>query len=78
MGSLLSKPKMPSLPKFTPTPVDPVKEEPEKEPEPTPDEQRARNILMRHRGRLGTIGTSFRGVLSDQSLTPTRKTLLGE
>lgn len=76
MGKIFSKPKMPALPAYTPTPV---------EPEPTPvdpeiaaTQQREEDILNRHRGRVGTISTSFRGVLSDSAFTPTRKTLLGE
>lgn len=39
---------------------------------------RAESILKRRRGRLGTISTSFRGVLSTNDLSPKRKTLLGE
>lgn len=39
--------------------------------------ERAENILRRNRSRLGTILTSFRGVLSGGS-TAARKTLLGE
>ena len=48
-------------------------------PEQTADEQRLENIMTRRRGRLGTVATSFKGVLdSDSSLAPQRKTLLGE
>jgi len=48
-------------------------------PEVTADDKRLQDILTRRRGRLGTIATSFSGVLSsDASLTPARKTLLGE
>lgn len=36
------------------------------------------DLLRRNRGRLGTILTSFRGILSANDLTPYRKTLLGE
>ena len=77
MGKIFSKPKMPPVPTFEPTPIV-VDETPKVDPEVEADEQRARNILNRHRGRLGTINTSFRGVLSDSAFTPTRKTLLGE
>ncbi len=49
-------------------------------PEVTPDEQRVQNILTRNRGRVGTIGTSFSGVLTatNNAAIPARKTLLGE
>lgn len=48
-------------------------------PEVTPDEQRVQNILTRKRGRLGTIATSFNGILNSETAnTPIRKTLLGE
>ncbi len=40
--------------------------------------ERAENILRRNRSRLGTILTSFRGVLSGGATTAARKTLLGE
>lgn len=76
MGKLISKPKMPALPTYTPPP-EPVAE-PVVDPEKTADEQRAENIMNRHRGRIGTVATSFRGVLSDSAFAPTRKTLLGE
>ena len=61
---------------YVPTPVAPVSTTP---PEPTADELRVHNILTRKRGRLGTIGSSLRGVLSDTNIfAPIRKTLLGE
>lgn len=47
-------------------------------PEYTADQQREKNILTRNRGRIGTIGTSFNGIMNDFTITPTRKTLLGE
>lgn len=76
MGKIFSQPKMPALPTYTP-PAEPA-EEPKEDPEKTADDQRAENILNRHRGRAGTVATSFRGVLSDSAFAPTRKTLLGE
>jgi hypothetical protein len=48
-------------------------------PEITPAQQRVQDILTRDRGRVGTVATSFNGVLSDAvSNLPARKTLLGE
>ncbi len=76
MGKILSKPKMPDLPVFTPTPV--VEEPPAPDPEIAAAAQREQDVLNRRRGRIGTITTSFRGVLNDSAFTPTRKTLLGE
>ncbi len=45
---------------------------------PTPSEQRERNLLGRSRSRIGTILTSFRGILSPAETDGQRKTLLGE
>lgn len=94
MGSVFSKPKMPSsnyapvvvdntpvtIPKSGSDGVDPPTGSGGSVdvPEVTPDEQRVQNILSRNRGRLGTISTSFNGILSSLSNTPVRKTLLGE
>lgn len=39
---------------------------------------RTQNLLQRSRGRLGTINTSFRGLLGVRSNDTSRKTLLGE
>ena len=76
MGKILKTPKAPSLP----APPEPEPTEVEAtEKEPTADEQRVLNILSRNRGRMGTIATSFNGVLQDgNSAAPARKTLLGE
>lgn len=41
-------------------------------------EAREQNLLRRDRGRLGTILSSFRGILGLSDNTPARKTLLGE
>ncbi len=43
-------------------------------------EARSQSLLNRSRGRLGTVLTSFRGLLSDKAddFDPPRKTLLGE
>jgi len=53
------------------------------DPLPTPtaggdDEDVISNLVRRNRGRLGTVLTSFRGILTPNDLTPYRKTLLGE
>lgn len=41
-------------------------------------EARANNLLLRSRGRQGTVLTSFRGVFSDLANSGAAKTLLGE
>ena len=49
--------------------------------EPSEEEslaERAENILKRSRSRLGTVLTGFKGVLSQNDLVASRKTLLGE
>lgn len=87
MGSFASRPKTPSVqyvPVYTPTPATtpstPTGTDTGTTP-PTDDEtrsaQRAASLLERGRGRLSTITTGFRGLLS-QGDTPQRKTLLGE
>jgi hypothetical protein len=92
MGKIISRPKMPSISMPTlptlaadTTPIQSNTDIPNGSggstdaPEVTADEQRVKNILTRNRGRLGTISTSFNGILnSDPSISPTRKTLLGE
>lgn len=80
MAKIFSLPKMPS----TPAPAvqklpDTVNVADITPTEPSEDEIRVENILNRKRGRLGTIATSFNGVLNDTiSNAPARKTLLGE
>ena len=46
----------------------------------TPEKQREKNLLSRPRSRIGTILTSFRGILlpSETQAASARKTLLGE
>lgn len=39
---------------------------------------RAANLLSNNRGRLSTILTSYRGILTPSDVQPRRKTLLGE
>ena len=81
MGSMTSRPKIQAAP-VTPisvatvTPIDstiPV--------EPSPEQiarTRVENILRRSRSAVGTVFTSFRGILSSNGNTPSRKSLLGE
>lgn len=52
--------------------VDPAVEEAEKAA------QAEEALAQRRRGRLGTIATSFRGVLEDSNANLSRRTLLGE
>lgn len=83
MGSMTSRPKIQAAPvtpisvaTVTPTPVDPTIPV-----EPSPEEiakTRVENILRRSRSALGTVFTSFRGILSSNGNTPSRKSLLGE
>ncbi|HEY1096917.1 MAG TPA: hypothetical protein VGF14_06720 [Alphaproteobacteria bacterium] len=40
--------------------------------------QAEESLAQRRRGRLGTITTSFRGVLNDSNANLSRRTLLGE
>lgn len=85
MGSLASRPKtpavqpvqyvyMPSTPSYssgtTTTPSVPSDDN-------VQASARNQNLLDRHRGRLGTVLTSFRGLLND-GMSGARKTLLGE
>ncbi|AGH98563.1 hypothetical protein [Micavibrio aeruginosavorus] len=87
MGSFASRPKTPSVqyvPVYTPTPTTTPSTGTGTDTgttTPTDDEtrsaQRAASLLERGRGRLSTITTGFRGLLS-QGDTPQRKTLLGE
>ncbi len=87
MGRLIS-PSRPSAPQqvvYVPAPAAstpaPAAETPATETPPTEAEvstQRAESLLRRNRSRLGTVLTSFRGVLDQNTLTAPRKTLLGE
>lgn len=86
MGKIISIPKAPKAP-APPPPVVVKAPEPEPTPvaapEPTAEEladaERVKAIASRRRGRLGTVGTSLRGVLSDTiGDAAGRKTLLGE
>ena len=82
MGSVTSRPKIATTPAqivtttVTPSIVDtttPVEANPEEIAK-----TRVENILRRSRSALGTVYTSFRGVLSGNGDIPQRKSLLGE
>lgn len=88
MGSITSRPKAPSVPQqpavlqqppiYTQSPTLPEIVTPS---EPSPEEiskTRVENILRRSRSTIGTIFTSFRGILSSNNSIPQRKSLLGE
>ena len=90
MGSLASRPKVPAvqtvyMPVYTPSPAAPVPSPvTPSTPAPTPKSetdtetgQRSANLLERRRGVLSTVLTGFRGLLKE-SVTPQRKSLLGE
>lgn len=85
MGSLTSRPKAAgaaatatpqvvyaSAPETVSVPSDPLIDE------KTSAIQRAENILRRSRSRLGTVLTSFKGILAPSELGTQRKNLLGE
>ena len=81
MGSLTSRPKAPSAPVVVTTPavVDTTITPTATEADPVEiAKTRAENVLRRSRSALGTVMTSFRGVLSGNGTTPQRKSLLGE
>lgn len=93
MGSLASRPKVPDIQpvQYVYMPTSPATTvttpaatnggSDTTTPPPTDEEVQAgarnANLLERRRGRLGTVLTSFRGLLSD-TVDGARKTLLGE
>ncbi|MFN3826923.1 MAG: hypothetical protein ACK4NR_04785 [Micavibrio sp.] len=92
MGGLVSKPKAPApspvqyvyLPSSTATTTasadstaEPATTVIDNGDESIKTQARQANLLDRRRGRLGTVLTSFRGLLNDAVGSP-RKTLLGE
>lgn len=83
MGSVTSRPKAPPAVQqqsFVNTQT-PPSQETVTPIEPNPEEiskTRVENILRRSRSTLGTVLTSFRGILSDNNALPQRKSLLGE
>jgi len=83
MGNITSKPKAPApqvvyvpQPVYTTVPDTPSTGSDDKQP--TAAEQRENNLLARNRSRLGTILTSFRGILAPVETDGQKKTLLGE
>ena len=85
MGSISGRAKAPSQPVqqivYVPTPDTPATTTTPTETQPTAEEtlqQRAENVLRRSRSQLGTILTGFKGVLEQNDLAASRKTLLGE
>lgn len=90
MGRLMSpsrpKARAPQVVYYTPPPSAPAPTpdpgpSPSTPPDKTPDQvaaERAENLLRRNRSRLGTVLTSFRGILAQSDLASSRKTLLGE
>ncbi len=89
MGSLSSRPKIPKVPPRTAVAyvpqssstitrvADPAQDIAAQTPQSESD-MRKSNLLRRKRGRLGTIRTGFRGLLSQIVSKRPRKTLLGE
>lgn len=80
MGTLYSKPKLPSQVYYTtpaPTPAPAVTPVETPAPESVTDAERAASAVRR-RSLPQTILTSFRGVLSQGEWVPQRKSLLGE
>ncbi len=84
MGSVTSRPKAPPVvaqPQNIVYTQTPPSQEIVKPIEPSPEEiskTRVENILRRSRSTLGTVLTSFRGILSNNNSLPHRKSLLGE
>lgn len=93
MGDITGRPKTPQqqvvyVPQYIQTPAPTTNTSSSSSPsgsttsggeQPTPEQQREKNLLTRPRSRIGTILTGFRGILapsneSDQQ----KKTLLGE
>ncbi len=91
MGSLASRPKVPDVapvqyvyvPTSTYTAPAATSDSSSGTTTPAPTEEevkataRTNNLLDRRRGRLGTVLTSFRGLLND-TVGGARRTLLGE
>lgn len=87
MGSLTSRPELPQVQQpviisgpspsvFAPPPTS-AGAAPEPADEQATQKAREESLLQRSRGRIGTVLTGFNGILS-QTVTPARKTLLGE
>lgn len=91
MGSLASRPKVPSNPQpqivyvrqpaatpSTPAPSTPSKTNDTQSDEASAAKAREENLLTRDRGRYGTVTTGFRGLLNLAANGGQKKTLLGE
>lgn len=91
MGSLASRPKVPSNPQpqivYVRQPAPSTKPAPSTPPPEKKDAQdgdkaaaetREQSLLTRDRSRYGTVTTSFRGLLNLASNGGQKKTLLGE
>ena len=74
---------VPAVSTYTPPPARPAETSSGTTTPPAPTDSevqanaRSANLLERRRGRLGTVLTSFRGLLND-TVGSARKTLLGE
>lgn len=80
MGSIISKPKAPSLPPVS-APSGPSEAEiraKEEQARKDAEATRAEELARARRGMGSTITTSYRGVLDGSDIAPRRKTLLGE
>jgi len=92
MGSLTKKPNLPTIPQTTQTVTSTstgsgntgssIIPSASSEDTPTPAEAKSESLLRRSRGRLSTVFTGFRGLLTEanqlQGNSAGRKTLLGE
>ncbi|MEM7679505.1 MAG: hypothetical protein AAF182_00675 [Pseudomonadota bacterium] len=86
MGGLTSRPKVPtsqpvqivSAPTSSALAPTSTSSEGDNESAQAVQEQRRKSLLGRDRGRLGTIQTSFRGLLLSGNQNEKRKSLLGE
>jgi hypothetical protein len=81
MGSLTSRPKAASQQQIVYTPTETTTASSSESTEADPAviaKARAENVLRRSRSALGTVLTSFRGILSGNGNAPQRKSLLGE
>lgn len=93
MGSLTSRPSVPSTPQIVYVPqattttasavsTDSAADTTSNAAEPlssqSASEVRAQNLLGRERSRFGTVLTGFRGLLDTLDNRPERKTLLGQ
>ncbi len=79
MGKVLPIPKQPKVVTLPPLPPPPPPViDSSKNDEAEQSRRRAQALLERERSRLGTVLTSFSGVLRNNDQRPQRKTLLGE